>query len=255
MSRLAAVAVICLSLCSLCVADVPITADTGQWRMVVSAAGPDGVAYEDHALGHGWLSWQWAEAIREARRESGCVDLLGVLSRVMQRGASTVLPRGGSWRSWGSAPPQLVPKGEGRVRAVLIGVNGYDDPDVTPLKFAVADAYMLAGVLAGGLAAADDCTLLVAREGPDRPTRARVLRAVDDLAGSAGAEDTLVVCFAGQGGRLPSGDALLPIDTCVHRLGERSVPVDRIVERLSASKAHGVLVLLDCCSPAAAECR
>lgn len=86
----------------------------------------------------------------------------------------------------------------GAIRAVVIGIDTYKNPDVAPpLRGAVADAEDIAR----SLRTAGVSDLVVLTE--SAATRAAVLKALGEIEQRATAKDLIVLTFAGHGGRQP----------------------------------------------------
>jgi formylglycine-generating enzyme required for sulfatase activity len=135
--------------------------------------------------------------------------------------------------------------------AVIIGVGAYEDPALAPLPNAVRDAKALRDALVsapGGIAA--DNVLLLTDDAPEvtgRPTRSSILAQLGNWARLAGAEDSLLVYFAGHG--VEDGDKLYlaPCDARKADIANTCLPYALFESKLNGSAAKRALVILDAC--------
>ena len=104
-----------------------------------------------------------------------------------------------------------------RSYALIIGVNSYDDPLISSLNYAVADARLIFETITNsqyGSCKSENVRLLVSGESLDRqPTRSNILRALNDLTRSRQSDDRLLVFFAGHGDVENEVNYLLSQDT------------------------------------------
>jgi uncharacterized caspase-like protein len=147
----------------------------------------------------------------------------------------------------------------GRLIALVVGIDRYEDPAVPDLTCGVNDAESVAGAIAQTQAAeALELALLTspAREiNAQRPTRQAILDAARQVAASAGTEDTVFLYFAGHGGMLRTRPCLFPDDVRVlaegNRLGlEGGIAVDELQEVFQACPCRRRVMFLDCCQNA-----
>ncbi len=149
---------------------------------------------------------------------------------------------------------------DGRVRALLIGINKYDSRAITPLTYAVPDAQALRDFLVspqGAAAAIADVALLTdSSPAASRPTRANLLDQLKRAAGELTDDDTFIFYFAGHGINRNGEDYLLPIDTNLTtepKLVQTAVPVGAVTEALLTAKARQVLFIVDACRDTAKD--
>ena len=144
--------------------------------------------------------------------------------------------------------------------AVIVGVNGYDDPGIGDLQFAVADAQAVHSALTSAPNGFDvnRSVLLTDDMPPNRqPTRSNVLKFLQAFLGLAGPEDTVLVYFAGHGtmDRNPTSSEeelhLLPSDASLSLIGETSVPYRTVKGMLAECAAKCKVLILDACHSAA----
>jgi len=148
-------------------------------------------------------------------------------------------------------PSQAAP--EGRLFVLAVGTDRYDDPALSPLNFAVADARNLAAALTTG-ATSPYYSAVEAEVIADDPDLARTLPAALAAATDiGGAEDTLILHVAGHG--------LLDAAGRFH-LATRAAQADRLAETAldwaviagALARFPGrVLVFLDACHSGAAD--
>lgn len=142
-------------------------------------------------------------------------------------------------------------RGQGRLRAVLVGIDAYaGDPGIPALSFARSDAERLKAVLAGvggHRTASPELTVLSDRAA----TGEAILKAVADAVAAMGPDDTLLFSFAGHavgsGGTGTTGDLLLALpDTRTGALRETALAWRDVAAALSKAKGT-VVILLDAC--------
>lgn len=145
---------------------------------------------------------------------------------------------------------------EGKRYAVLVGIDRYERPDITPLRCAVADAHALAGAfrelhydrvfeMTANDAASDDY-----------PNRVNVLFRLDWLRERVKPEDTVVFFFSGHG--VQQEDKTLkepPVFLLTKESDARSLvtltnsacPASEITRVLNQMQARRILVVYDAC--------
>ncbi|MCC7138343.1 MAG: SUMF1/EgtB/PvdO family nonheme iron enzyme [Planctomycetes bacterium] len=133
--------------------------------------------------------------------------------------------------------------------ALLVGVNAYVSPKMSPLRFCVSDAELLADVLRQRCGyPADGVVLLADRQPADRlPTRENIQRHLTSLLLKAQYGDTVLVFFAGHGGIVAGASSLCPTDFDPDNSGLTGVRVEHVRDLMHASKATQKLLVLDCC--------
>ena len=75
-------------------------------------------------------------------------------------------------------------------------------------------------------------------------TAAAIRTALDASLRAATPGDTVVIYFAGHG---TPGHQLVPFDTDLCAVGQTTIPMQEIADRLKSTKARASLVILDCC--------
>lgn len=138
--------------------------------------------------------------------------------------------------------------------ALLIGVNGYASEKMSPLRFCVSDAELLADVLRQRCGyPADGVVLLADRQPADRlPTRENIQRHLTATLLKTKPGDTVLVFFAGHGGIVAGGSSLCPTDFDPEHSGLTGVRVDHVRDLMHGCKATQKLLVLDCCHSGAA---
>jgi uncharacterized caspase-like protein len=152
-----------------------------------------------------------------------------------------------------SRPIVLPHSGEGpatgRLHVLAVGTDRYDDPAISPLRFAGADARAFAAAFApGGGYAGVEAEVLI-----DTPDLAQVmLDRLASLAGRMQPEDTLFVHIAGHGFADAAGNLYLAHrDTRLDDLAGTALGFDTLARALSALPGR-VVVFLDACHSGAA---
>jgi uncharacterized protein (TIGR03000 family) len=138
---------------------------------------------------------------------------------------------------------------EGRRYAVLVGVNEYHHPKLTPLKWAENDAAGLAAVLGK---AGYEVILLTGAATADRlkPTRANVEGRLGEVLKAARKGDTVVVALAGHGLQFAGQkDAYFcPLDARpTAAAADTLVSLKRVYDDLEASYATVKVLFVDAC--------
>jgi hypothetical protein len=144
----------------------------------------------------------------------------------------------------GKAPSAYVAEQFGKSWAVVIGINDYEK--APRLKYAVADAKAMAGVLRQQ---GFQVTELYNRQA----TRGAVERELSDkLVERVGEQDRVVIFYAGHGETKTARGGrtmgyLLPVEGQQDSLGETAVSMGRIKELADALPSKQVLFLVDVC--------
>jgi replicative superfamily II helicase len=86
----------------------------------------------------------------------------------------------------------------------------------------------------------------------EEATKAAIRESLDETLGAAGPDDTALFFFAGHGS---PAHQLVPHDIRREALGDTTIPMEELAERLAASKARAVIVILDCCFSGGATAR
>ena len=146
--------------------------------------------------------------------------------------------------------------------AVVIGVGRYDNVGIPTLKYSVADAEAVYGVLVGTAGFKKDNVLLLTDRTDRKPTLRNVKYALGTfLARAAQKDDTVIVYFAGHGapeidprGLERDGLAkyLIPSDADPEDLFSTALPMDDLQTIFGRIEAERVVVFLDSCYSGAA---
>lgn len=131
--------------------------------------------------------------------------------------------------------------------ATFVGVNRYADPTVSDLTGATNDATALWALFSDSVEDLEAKLLL-----NEEATGERVREALDETLGTAGPDDTALFFFAGHGS---PKHQLAPQDAKLDALDDTTVPMVELTERLGASDARAVIVILDCCFSGGATAR
>jgi hypothetical protein len=143
------------------------------------------------------------------------------------------------------------PRPHGTLRAVLVGVNGYQDKNIPALAAAKADAENLARALKTGEGHAVNAVrtnLFVDMQ----VTRDGILKSVREAARSTGPDDTLLVFYAGHGiddraaGQANAQLMLIMSDTRLEEIGSTALSWDELAQALAEARGT-VVVVLDAC--------
>jgi len=137
--------------------------------------------------------------------------------------------------------------------ALVIGVDEYQDTQISPLSGAANDARALAEALVKYAGFAQDQVILLASDQPleRRPTRGNILRRLSNLRGLVPADGLLLVSFAGHGMERGGRGFLCPTDAQISGdmalLEDTAIPVEALRDRIHQTGVKQVVVILDAC--------
>jgi formylglycine-generating enzyme required for sulfatase activity len=137
--------------------------------------------------------------------------------------------------------------------ALVIGVDEYQDTQISPLAGAANDAKALADALVRYAGFPQDQVILLASDQPleRRPTRGNILRRLSNLRGLVPLDGLLLVSFAGHGMEREGRGFLCPTDAQISGdmglLEDTAIPVEVMRERIRQTGVKQVVVILDAC--------
>jgi tetratricopeptide (TPR) repeat protein len=137
--------------------------------------------------------------------------------------------------------------------ALVIGVDKYTDPQISPLKGSDNDARLIADALVRYAGFPQDQVILLSTDQPTerQPTRVNILRRLSNLSTAVPKDGLLLISFAGHGMERGGQAFLLPADAQVSDqisfLEETAISVNRVKERIKETGVGQVVVLLDAC--------
>lgn len=137
--------------------------------------------------------------------------------------------------------------------ALVIGVDKYLDPQISPLKGSDNDARMIADALVRFAGFPRDQVILLSTDQPieRQPTRVNILRRLSNLNTTVPKDGLLLVSFAGHGMERGGQAFLLPADAQISDqisfLEETAISTNRVKERIKETGVSQVLLLLDAC--------
>lgn len=151
--------------------------------------------------------------------------------------------------------PQPINSLPGKLKrwALVIGVDKYIDPQISPLKGADNDARMMADALVRYAGFPQDQVILLSTDQPAerQPTRVNVLRRLSNLSSAVPKDGLLLVSFAGHGMERGGQAFLLPSDAQISDqisfLAETAISVNRIKDQIKEIGVSQVIVMLDAC--------
>ncbi|MGD2175294.1 MAG: caspase family protein, partial [Candidatus Brocadiaceae bacterium] len=159
-------------------------------------------------------------------------------------------------------PEPAVTRSAGKLVAVVVGIDRYADPTVPDLRCAANDAESVANALRlTQPPEALELDVLMSprrRAGVEPPTRRNILAAARRAAGVAGAEDTVLLYFAGHGGILGGRPCLLPVDVdCrsgeVQSFEKALIGVGELQDAFEGAACRQRVMVLDCCQSPLSE--
>jgi Flp pilus assembly protein TadD len=137
--------------------------------------------------------------------------------------------------------------------ALVIGVNKYTDPQISPLKGSDNDAQQIADALVRYAGFPRDQVILLSTSEPleRQPTRVNVLRRLSNLSTTIPKDGLLLVSFAGHGMERSGQAFLLPSDAqisdSISFLEETAISMARVKSWIKETGVGQVVVLLDAC--------
>lgn len=137
--------------------------------------------------------------------------------------------------------------------ALVIGVDKYTDPQISPLKGSDNDARMIADALVRYAGFPQDQVILLATNQPveRQPTRVNILRRLSNLSTAVPKDGMLLVAFAGHGMERGGQAFLLPADAQISDqisfLEETAISMNRVKSWIKETGVGQVVLLLDAC--------
>ncbi|MDQ2975090.1 MAG: caspase family protein [Acidobacteriota bacterium] len=137
--------------------------------------------------------------------------------------------------------------------ALVIGVDRYSDPQISPLKGSDNDARLMADALVRYAGFPQDQVILLSTEQPSerQPTRVNILRRLSNLSTAVPKDGLLLISFAGHGMERGGQAFLLPSDAQISDqisfLEETAISVNRVRDRIKETGVSQVVVFLDAC--------
>ncbi|MFZ5858240.1 MAG: caspase family protein [Chloroflexota bacterium] len=131
---------------------------------------------------------------------------------------------------------------------LLVGVNYYPDPEMSNLRFAVADATEMYDVLLDSPYDFARNRLILLKSinaQTNEALRRNILRRLYDVAHNGQAGELLLFYYAGHGISINGVPYLCPADVERNLLRETSIPLSQIREIFSQSRASIKLMILD----------
>jgi len=130
--------------------------------------------------------------------------------------------------------------------ALLIGVEDYDEEEITRLKFARADACAV-GERLKNRCNFDHVRVLADSEGANKPTLVNIVRAIEDAVGELRPKDLFVLFFAGHGLEKDGSGYLLVSDSLSGRPEYGSLSLELLRNTLQNLSAGQRILLIDAC--------
>jgi len=137
--------------------------------------------------------------------------------------------------------------------ALVIGVDKYMDPQISPLKGSDNDARLIADALVRYAGFPQDQVILLSTAQPmeRQPTRVNILRRLSNLSTAVPKDGLLLISFAGHGMERGGQAFLMPSDAQISDqisfLEETAISINRVKDRIKDTGVGQVLVLLDAC--------
>ena len=143
----------------------------------------------------------------------------------------------------------MLPSMAAETYLVCAGVETYDDPDISALKYAVADVTAVADKFRSAGVPDDHITVLTtqSQERLKRPTKFAVLHALQAYREQAVGDDRLIFFFAGHGMEQDGRPYLLTSDSFREELQGTALPMSTVNSVLQGFQAKNVLFIIDAC--------
>lgn len=150
--------------------------------------------------------------------------------------------------------PGAIGPGGGTRWALLVGIDQYEDPDISKLDFAVADVKAVAADLVSRLGYPPDNVKVMTSDvagGLDRPTNVNVAKRLEYLAQKIGPNDTFLFYFSGHGYQRGEDRHFLGTvnadPTNIETLELSSLPLRLLQEKMKKIQARTVVFFIDAC--------
>jgi tetratricopeptide (TPR) repeat protein len=137
--------------------------------------------------------------------------------------------------------------------ALVIGVDKYIDPQISPLKGSDNDAHQIADALVRYAGFPQDQVIVLSTTQPTerQPTRVNILRRLSNLSTTVPKDGLLLVSFAGHGMERGGQAFLLPADAQISDqisfLEETAISMSRVRSWIKETGVGQVVLLLDAC--------
>ncbi|MBN2310831.1 MAG: SEL1-like repeat protein [Candidatus Hydrogenedentes bacterium] len=177
------------------------------------------------------------------RRRAITITTLALFCAFLAAGAAARVPLSAAAAALGPGAAEPTK------RAVIIGIDEYEDPELRPSPAALADARAVRDVLISAAEGfpEENTTLLVddAADPLERPTRNAILTTIRRAASDSQPGDILLVYFAGQILEVEGRYCLVPIDARAGDLAFTAVAYDDFAAQLDESHTKRMFVVLD----------
>ena len=137
-------------------------------------------------------------------------------------------------------------------KALLVGINKYQDSKLSNLKFSVNDVSSIYSIFTdpnrGGFTP-DNCLLMTDKKRKEnlKPIRSNLMSSIRSLSQTAKPDDYILFFFSGHGIEENEKSYLLPSDARINVLRDTALSIDWIKATLKASKANAKVLILDSC--------
>jgi Tfp pilus assembly protein PilF len=137
--------------------------------------------------------------------------------------------------------------------ALVIGVDKYIDPQISPLKGSDNDAHQIADALVRYAGFPQDQVIVLSTSQPleRQPSRVNILRRLSNLSTTVPKDGLLLVSFAGHGMERGGQAFLLPADAqisdSISFLEETAISMNRVKSWIKETGVGQVVLLLDAC--------
>lgn len=150
--------------------------------------------------------------------------------------------------------PTLAAAPAGTKWALLVGVDEYDNPEVSRLQYTVADVGAVADALTATAGFPKDQVVRLTTGGSGvktRPTNVEVLKRLDRLAKQIRPEDTFLFYFSGHGFSRADGQNFLGTvnadPATPQTLALSTVALSQLQEKMAGIRARQVVFIIDAC--------
>lgn len=160
------------------------------------------------------------------------------------------------WLAWtlivsGTSIVRAAPNAAPTKWAILVGIDQYQNDEISTLRYAVADTKAMKDALIGaGFPASNVFTMTGDAGGPDAPTSLNVIKRLSSLSDRIGPDDTFVFYFSGHGYQQEAGHFLATIDadpTDPDTLEKSTLPIALLKKRMARIQAKRAIFIIDAC--------
>ena len=149
-----------------------------------------------------------------------------------------------------SRSSQALETGNAKLWMLLVGINHYQDEQLTTLRYSAFDCQGLGNALMAATQAFPQKEVHIHHDFSEQPPHLSTVRAsLEHIVATAASQDTVLLYFSGHGVLEPSHQqaVLCLTDTYRDKLLETGLPLSELLRQLASCAAHQQIVWLDTC--------